>query len=121
MATTTTLYDKLGGREAIDAMVDEFYKRILADDTINHFFADTDMEKQRRHQAAFISFAVGGPNQYSGQSMAKAHEGMNLQAEHFNAVAKHLHDALAHFNVEPQNIQAVLDHVAALRDDILYK
>lgn len=119
--TTATLYERLGGSAAIDQVVDEFYKRILADDTINHFFADTDMEKQRRHQASFISFAVGGPQQYTGKSMAKAHEGMNLQPEHFDAVAKHLHDALAHFNVDLKDIQEVLSHVASLREDVLYK
>jgi hemoglobin len=41
----TTLYEKLGGHEAIQSVVDDFYNRILADDTINHFFADVDMDK----------------------------------------------------------------------------
>lgn len=79
------------------------------------------MEKQRLHQTKFISFALGGPNQYSGNSMAKAHEGMNLQPEHFNAIAKHLHDALAHFGVSEADIDTALTKVASLRDDILYK
>lgn len=67
----TALYEKLGGQQAIDQVVDDFYKRVLADDTINHFFAHTDMEKQRRHQTAFISYALGGANQYTGRSMKK--------------------------------------------------
>lgn len=67
------------GEEAIAKVVDYFYSElVLKDDSVNHFFQDIDMEKQRRHQTKFISFALGGPNQYSGQSMAKAHEGMNL-------------------------------------------
>ena len=52
----TTLYDKLGGQQAIEQVVDDFYKLVLADDSVNHFFAHTDMEKQRRHQTAFISY-----------------------------------------------------------------
>jgi hemoglobin len=79
------------------------------------------MEKQRSHQSKFISFALGGPNQYSGQSMEKAHEGMNLQPVHFNAIEKHLHDALAHFGVNETDIDTALTKVASLRDDILYK
>ncbi|GAA4834010.1 group 1 truncated hemoglobin [Paenibacillus vulneris] len=118
---TTTLYEQLGGEDAISKVVDEFYNRILADDSINSFFTKTDMEKQRRHQAKFISFALGGPNQYSGKSMEKAHEGMNLQPEHFNAVVGHLHDALAHFGVGEEKIDEVLTHVATLKDSILYK
>lgn len=119
--TGDTLYDKLGGKAAISAVVDEFYERVLRDPTIDQFFKDTDIEKLRRHQALFISYALGGPNQYSGNSMAKAHAGMNLQPEHFQAVVKHLHDALARFNVPPYEIDKVLEHIATLKDDILYK
>jgi hemoglobin len=116
-----TLYKKLGGEETIAKVVDYFYDLVLADDTVNHFFKNTDMEKQRQHQAKFISYALGGPNQYTGRSMAKAHEGMNIQPVHFDVIVKHLHDALAHFGVSEADIQAALSKVEALRDDILYK
>lgn len=116
------LYEKVGGEEAIAKVVDYFYSElVLKDDTVNQFFKETDMEKQRRHQSKFISFALGGPNQYSGQSMAKAHEGMNLQPVHYSAIEKHLHDALAHFGVDETDIDTALTKVASLRDDILYK
>lgn len=117
-----SLYEKIGGEEAIEKVVDYFYSElVLKDDTVNHFFKNTDMEKQRLHQTKFISFALGGPNTYSGQSMAKAHEGMNLRPEHFDAIAKHLHDALAHFGVRGEDIDTALNKVVSLRDDILYK
>ncbi|MFC0471606.1 group 1 truncated hemoglobin [Halalkalibacter kiskunsagensis] len=117
-----TLYEKIGGEEAIAKVVDYFYSElVLKDETVNHFFKNTDMEKQRRHQTKFISFALGGPNQYSGKGMAKAHEGMNIQPDHFNAIAKHLHDALAHFGVKEADIDTALTKVASLREDILYK
>lgn len=121
MENATTLYDKLGGEEAITAVVNYFYELVLADDTVNHFFRNTDMEKQRKHQAKFIGFALGGPNQYTGASMAKAHAGMDLSEEHFNAIATHLHDALAHFNVGADEINQVLAKVSTLKDDILHK
>ncbi|OIJ15535.1 group 1 truncated hemoglobin [Anaerobacillus arseniciselenatis] len=117
-----TLYEKLGGEEAIAKVVDYFYSElVLKDPTVQHFFENTDMEKQRQHQTKFISFALGGPNQYSGTSMAKAHEGMNIQPEHFNAIAKHLGNALAHFGVQERDIEQALAKVASLKDDILYK
>ncbi|MFM1654602.1 group 1 truncated hemoglobin [Brevibacillus sp. B_LB10_24] len=118
--TTTTLYEKLGGEEAIGKVVDYFYDLVLADDTVNHYFTNVDMEKQRRHQTKFISFALGGP-QYTGQAMAKVHAGMNLQPVHFDAIVKHLHDALEHFGVEDADISQALSKVETLRDDILYK
>jgi hemoglobin len=118
---TMTLYEKVGGAPAIAKVVDYFYELILADDTVNEFFKNTDMEKQRKHQTKFISFALGGPNQYSGLSMARAHKGMNLQPVHFNAVANHLSEALAYFDVPKSDIDQVITHVASLKDDILNK
>lgn len=77
-----TLYEKVGGEEAIAKVVDYFYSElVLKDPTVNHFFKDTDMEKQRNHQTKFISFALGGSNQYTGKSMGNAHQGMNLQPD----------------------------------------
>jgi len=117
-----TLYEKIGGDEAISKVVDYFYTNlVLKDPTVQQFFENTDMEKQKRHQSKFISFALGGPNQYSGKSMQKAHEGMNLQPAHYNAIVKHLHDALAHFGVSEADIDTALTKVASLRDDILYQ
>lgn len=121
MDTKTTLYEELGGQHAIEQIVDAFYKDVLADDTVNHFFAHTDMKKQRHHQAAFISYALGGPTQYTGRSMEKAHAGLNLQPEHFDAIVKHLGDALAEYSVSPEEINKVLGRVAVLKEAILYK
>jgi hemoglobin len=117
----TTLYDKLGGQQAIEQVVDDFYKLVLADDSVNHFFAHTDMEKQRRHQTAFISYALGGSKQYKGRSMEKAHTGLNLQPEHFDAIVKHLNEALVVHGVSPEDMNAVSDRVLTLKDAVLYK
>lgn len=117
-----SLYEKIGGASTIGKVVDYFYDElVLKDETVNQFFKETDMDKQREHQTKFISFALGGPNQYSGESMAKAHQGMNLQPEHFGAIVKHLHDALAHYGVEEREIDQALSKVASLRDDIIYQ
>ncbi|QQE73385.1 group 1 truncated hemoglobin [Brevibacillus composti] len=116
-----TFYEKYGGEETISKVVDYFYELVLADETVNHFFANTDMEKQRKHQTKFISYALGGPNQYSGQSMAAAHKGMNLQPVHFDAIVAHLQAALRHFGVQEEDIRDALEKVNALRKDILYK
>lgn len=116
-----SLYEKFGGENAIAKVVDQFYARILADDTVKSFFAHTDMEKLRAHQTKFIGFALGGPNAYTGRSMAKAHEGLNLQPAHFQAIAGHLADTLASFGVGEEDIGSVLNKIASLKDDVLYK
>lgn len=116
----TNLYEKLGGQEAVQAVVDTFYKKVLGDPTINHFFANTDMEAQHRHQTAFLSFALGGP-QYTGRSMEKAHAGMNLQPQHFGAVANHLVESLQEHGVDQASIDAAVAKLLPLQDAILYK
>ncbi len=118
---TLTLYEKLGGQPVVAQIVDDFYKRVLADDTVNHFFANTDMEKQRRHQTAFVSHALGGPNQYSGRSMEKAHAGLDLQPEHFEAIANHLGESLAEYGLTQEEIKSVLERISTLKEAVLYK
>lgn len=113
-----TLYDKLGGEKYIEKIVDDFYKYILADKSINHFFASTDMEKQRRHQTAFISYALGGSKQYTGRSMEKAHTGLNIQPEHTNAVLKHLSNAMILHGVSLQEVNEIITKVSQLRQAI---
>ena len=117
----TTLYDKMGGESAIKGIVDDFYRDVLADEIVSHFFEHTDMAKQRRHQTAFISYALGGTKQYSGRSMEKAHAGLNLQPEHFDAIVKHLTDAIIAHGASQEDLDAALAKIAALKDAVLYK
>lgn len=117
---TETLYEKLGGKEAIASVVDAFYKKVLADDRIKHFFAHTDMERQRKHQTAFISYALGGP-QYTGRSMEKAHEGMNLQEVHWDAVVELLAESLKEHGVSEEQIGTIAENLMPLKPHILGK
>ncbi|MCD9024086.1 group I truncated hemoglobin [Cohnella silvisoli] len=116
-----SLYAKFGGAEGLAPVVDEFYKRVLGDETVNHFFKHTDLDQLRRHQTHFLSFALGGPNQYTGRSMEKAHQGLNLQGEHFQAIAKHLQGTLEHFNVSKEDIAKVFELIVPLESSILHK
>lgn len=114
----TTYYEKLGGQNAVAAVVDRFYEKVLADERINHFFEHTDMEKQRKHQTAFISQALGGPS-FTGRSMEKAHEGMNLQEVHWDAVLEHLASSLKESGVEDADIHSIAASLLPLKPHIL--
>lgn len=116
-----TLYEQLGKQEGISAVVDDFYERVLADPLLKPVFASTDMDQLRRHQAAFITFAVGGPNNYNGRNMQKAHEGLNITPEQFQAVAHHLTESLKKFDVADEAITKVINTVASLKDDVIGK
>lgn len=114
-----SLYEKLGGEAAISAVVDYFYARIMEDESLEGFFWDTDMERQRRHQTAFVTMATGGPNRYTGRSMEKAHEGLQITMQHFESVVGHLAAALKHFNVGDEEIAELAEKLAPLRDVVV--
>ena len=69
-----SLYHRLGGKAAIDAAVDRFYVKVLADKRINEFFQDINMKAQHRKQKEFLSAAFGGPIPWKGKDMRAAHE-----------------------------------------------
>lgn len=116
-----SLFEKLGGAGAIDAAVDIFYRKVLADDRISHFFDTIDMENQHVKQKAFLTMAFGGPNDYTGKDMREAHKHMNLTEEHFNAVAENLVATLKELNVGEDDINEVVNVALSVKDDVLNK
>lgn len=119
-----TLFKQLGGEAAVDAAVDIFYRKVLADKRINKFFEGVDMEKQARKQKAFMTMAFGGPNNYTGEDMRKGHADMvknGLDDSHFDAVAENLVASLKELKVSDKLIQGVVDIVESTRDDVLGK
>lgn len=114
-----SVYDQIGGQAAVDAAVDIFYRRVLADPVISHFFDTVDMDRQIGKQKAFLTMAFGGPNKYSGKDMREAHKHMKLTEEHFSAVAGHLKGTLEELNVPAQLIDEVMQIAASTHDDVL--
>jgi hemoglobin len=119
MSREQTLYDRLGGREAISAVVDEFYERVLADERLAPLFEETDMDSLIAHQTRFLSSVTGGPVEYTGADMRTAHEHLDVTHEQFGIVAVHLRDSLEAFDVAEQDIEAVMTAVGGLEDDIV--
>ena len=62
--TNLSLYEKLGGEAAVNAAIDAFYRKVLADDRVNRFFEGVDMDRQAAKQKAFLTMAFGGPHNY---------------------------------------------------------
>lgn len=122
--TNLTLFEQLGGEAAVNAAVDIFYRKVLADYRINRFFDGVDMDQQAAKQKAFLTMAFGGPNNYTGQDMRNAHARlvkMGLDDSHFDAVMENLLATLAELNV-PQNLIDQVDALAqTTRNDILNK
>lgn len=116
-----SLYELLGGAPAIEATVDEFYRRVLEDDLLAPFFKAKRMPHLRQMQVDFFTQALGGGDVYDGPSMKAAHARFNITVEHFGRVATHLQATLQHLGVENDLVEAVMSTVGPLSEDIVSK
>lgn len=118
----SNLFQRIGGKGAIEAAVDIFYGKVLADDRISRFFAGVDMDKQRGKQKIFLAYAFGAPVKYDGKDMRQAHKHLvekGLNDSHFDAVAGHLKATLEELNVPTDLIAEVMAIAGSTRDDVL--
>jgi hemoglobin len=117
-----SLYERIGGERAVKATVLKMYDKILDDAELAPFFENVDVEKLRLSQSAFVTYAFGGPNHYTGQSMRTAHKNavaQGLSGKHFDLVAKHLKEAMEELNVPAELIAEALAIVGSTRADVL--
>lgn len=114
-----TLYDRLGGHEAIRAVVDDFYDRLVADPELGPFFDDADLEHLRRTQTDFLCEAAGGPEIYEGPSVREAHLDVPFEPEHIARAVELLYESLDKFDVEGEDADAVVGAVAQYEADLL--
>lgn len=116
------LFQKIGGEQAVNVAVDIFYRKVLADDRVNGFFDDVDMERQAAKQKAFLTMAFGGPNHYTGADMRRGHAHLvarGLNDTHFDIIVDHLSATLRELNVPQDSIDEVATICEGTRADIL--
>ena len=89
-APKKSLYERLGGRPAITAVVDQFVANVAADKRINMRFMNTDIPHLKVLLVEFVCTATGGPEKYEGRDMHTSHGGMQLVDEEFNALVEDL-------------------------------
>lgn len=118
----TSLYEKLGGAAAVNAAVDIFYRKVLADARINRFFEGVDIEKQAAKQKAFLTMAFGGPHHYTGADMRRGHAHLvqqGLNDSHFDAVMENLGATMKELNVPDELIAQAAAIAESTRNDVL--
>ena len=116
------LYDRIGGEAAVNAAVDLFYRKVLADERINQWFEGIDMEKQHAKQKAFLTLAFGGASNYSGKDMRDGHAHLvakGLNDSHFDAVMEHLGATLTELGVPADLIGEAAAIAESTRNDVL--
>jgi hemoglobin len=119
VTNAATLFERLGGSASIDVAVDRFYERVLDDVELAPFFAGVPMGRQRAHQKAFLTMALGGPDSYQGRSLEEAHADLAIDDHHVDLVAGHLAEVLLGLGVEPGLVDEVIAAVDGLRSSVL--
>lgn len=117
-----SLFERLGGASAVNAAVDIFYRKVLSDPRIAHFFDGVDMDRQIAKQKAFLTMAFGGPNNYTGLDMRKGHAHLvarGLNDSHVDAVIENLGNTLKELGVADADIKAVAAIAESVRNDVL--
>ncbi len=124
-ASDKPLFERLGGLEAISAVVDEFLANVTADNRINARFANVDAKHLRQMLIDQICDATGGGPivgcKYAGKGMVEVHTGMKITDEEFNALVEDLVKALDKFKVPEKEKGELLGALGGMKGDIVNK
>ena len=115
------LYDLIGGRQTIWAATESFYRRVLADGSVSHFFENTDMASLRARQSMFISMLLGGRIVYTGKDITSAHAGareQGLNDTHFDTFLQHFRGALEEVGVKADKVEKVVKLLEGKRNAV---
>jgi len=119
MPVQQSLYDRLGGKPAIVAVIDQFVANVAGDSRINGRFATTDLPRLKRNLVDQVCMASGGPCEYKGRDMKTTHAGMNISTADFDALVEDLIKALDTFKVPAREKSELLGLLGPMKKDIV--
>ena len=114
-----SLYDVVGGQEALKLAVDRFYVRVTEDPQLAHYFEGQDVPQIKRHQVLLLSQVLGGPAEYSGRQLGEAHAHLHVTSPDYDRVVEHLVGTLRDLAVDDSVVSAVEGVVASVKPDIV--
>jgi hemoglobin len=119
MTATTSAYDRLGGAEGVDRLIEGFYDRVRADPELAPFFEHADMGHLLSMQHEFVATALGGTESYSMGAIHDAHAGRGIRGRHFVRFLDCFLDSLKDSGLGADDIDRVLERMALAAPDII--
>ena len=110
-----TLFDKYGGFSTVSKIVLRLYDQLLDDDDLGPFFDDVDLPKLVDHQTKFVSSLLGGPASFTDRHIQMAHRHMVIEHEHMDRLKELVRSTLNEFDVDEEDIAAVIEAFEARR------
>jgi len=117
-----SLYESLGGEKAIKNLVEALYIKILTDPILSSFFSYEKMGLIKKHQADFLTMALGGSHKYTGRDLQTAHAKLlqeGLTDRHFDALKKHFNEVLIELGQPHDLVSEALLLIESMRSDVL--
>ena len=114
-----SLFDRLGGLDAINAVTESWVARVGGDDRANAKFVRTDIARLKKEVADQLCEVTGGPCTYTGRTMQDTHAGMKTTAGEFEVVMQHLGATLNELNVAKPEQDELVELLRPMRDDIV--
>jgi hemoglobin len=114
-----TLFERCGGAPGVSRLVMALYDRVLVDERLQGFFAETDMRRLVDHHAKFLSALMGGPARYDARLLADVHAGLGIADDHFAAMLEALRATLAETPLSPEEVARVLARYEAYRSVVV--
>ncbi|MCA9132691.1 MAG: group 1 truncated hemoglobin [Planctomycetales bacterium] len=116
---TDSLFDRVGGADAVYRMVNTMYDYVLADPELSPFFEGAQLDRIRKMQFEFIAAALGGPIAYSGAEIQAVHTGRGITPHHFSKFVGHLAKAMEEQGAAHGEIDEMLGRIALYQDRIV--
>ena len=115
----TSVYDRIGGATVVEALVDEFYERVLDDPSLSPCFVGVDLARLRAHQRTFVAAAIGGPDKYTGRALSEAHAQLEVSDAMFDRANHHLGETLVGLGLDADSVTQIMEKISALRNDVV--
>ena len=117
--TQSSVYEQIGGQPALQAAVDEFYRRVLADPSLAPYFTHTDLDRLKAHQRAFLAAAFGGPQLFHGRGLHDAHAHLAITDAAFDRIVATLIQSLGDLGAPAHAVGAIAERLETVRGDIV--
>lgn len=117
-----TLYERLGGYDAISAVANDLLPRLQTDPQLGRFWAhraEDSMQREKQLLIDYLCASAGGPMYYRGRDMALAHRGMRINESDWHVFLGHAAATLARFKVPAAEQAELVKFVQGLKKDIV--
>ncbi len=117
-----SLFERMGGQNTIDVLIDQFFDKVLADKRVKKFFKGVDTERLRNKEKSYWAFAFGGESEYAGKALAEAHQPLldkGLADQHFEAMMEIFNETLCEMDIHADVVQEACEIALSTRDEIL--